>query len=169
VVKSFCLLIFGFWFCSVPWCLGGASPGSEYHGQVTFGGLPVPGATITATQGSKKLSTITDQLGLYSFPDLTDGKWSMEVEMTGFSIIKQDVVMGAKAPAAKWELKLLPLDQIKAQVKSSPGMHVVTAQTAGEKDRGRENRLNSIPPPSEPDRRVSRIRLSSWWFYLGED
>jgi hypothetical protein len=36
-------------------------------------------------------------------------------------------------------------------------------------DRGRENRLNSIPPPSEPDRRVSRIRLSSWWFYLGED
>ena len=27
---------------------------SEYHGQVTFGGLPVPGATITATQGDQK-------------------------------------------------------------------------------------------------------------------
>jgi len=24
--------------------------------------------------------------------------------------------------------------------------------------------LNSAPPPSEPDRRFSRIRLSSWWF-----
>jgi hypothetical protein len=26
-----------------------------------------------------------------------------------------------------------------------------------------------VPPPSEPDRRIIRIRLSSWWFYLGED
>jgi hypothetical protein len=24
--------------------------------------------------------------------------------------------------------------------------------------------LSSIPPPSEPDRQISRIRLSSWWF-----
>jgi hypothetical protein len=25
------------------------------------------------------------------------------------------------------------------------------------------------PPPSEPDRRISRIRLSGQWFYLRED
>src|SRR5207249_4306872 len=30
--------------------------------------------------------------------------------------------------------------------------------------RGRENRLSSVPPPSEPDVRISRIRLSDWWF-----
>jgi len=95
------LLSADFWFlvllCAlVPWWC--TSP-TEHHGQVTFGGLPVPGATITATQGGKKFATSTDQLGLYSFPDLADGKWTMEVEMTGFSIIKQDVVMGAKAPA----------------------------------------------------------------------
>ena len=36
-------------------------------------------------------------------------------------------------------------------------------------DRGREKRLHSNPPPSEPDRRISRIRLSSWWSYLRED
>ncbi len=36
-------------------------------------------------------------------------------------------------------------------------------------DRGRENRLSSVPPPSEPDRRISRIRLSSRWFYLEEE
>jgi hypothetical protein len=29
--------------------------------------------------------------------------------------------------------------------------------------------LVSVPPPSEPDWRISRIRLSSWWFYLQED
>jgi hypothetical protein len=28
-------------------------------------------------------------------------------------------------------------------------------------DRGRESRLSSAPPPSEPDRQISRIRLSS--------
>ena len=36
-------------------------------------------------------------------------------------------------------------------------------------DRGREKRLNSNPPPSEPDWRISRIRLSSRWCYLRED
>jgi hypothetical protein len=35
-------------------------------------------------------------------------------------------------------------------------------------DRGRESVIGA-PPPSEPDRRISRIRLSSWWFYLRED
>jgi hypothetical protein len=32
------------------------------------------------------------------------------------------------------------------------------------KYRGREGRLVSAPPPSKPDRRISRIRLSSRWF-----
>jgi hypothetical protein len=34
-------------------------------------------------------------------------------------------------------------------------------------DRGRE--FLSVPPPSEPDVRISRIRLSGWWYYLLED
>ena len=33
-------------------------------------------------------------------------------------------------------------------------------------DRGRKSRLSPAPPPSEPDVRISRIRLSGWWFYL---
>src|SRR4051812_5734054 len=36
-------------------------------------------------------------------------------------------------------------------------------------DRGRESRLASAPPPSEPYRRISRIRLSGRWSYLEED
>jgi outer membrane receptor protein involved in Fe transport len=96
----------------------GAFPGSEYHGQVTFGGLPVPGATITAVQGDKKLVSVTDQEGLFSFPELTDGTWTIEIEMHGFSAIKQDVLITPDAAVAKWELSMLPLDQIKAEVKS---------------------------------------------------
>ena len=38
--------------------VGLAAP-SEYHGQVTFGGLPVPGATVTATLGAKQPTTAT--------------------------------------------------------------------------------------------------------------
>ena len=98
--------------------LCGVAAAAEYHGQVTFGGFPAPGATVKATQGSKQFATTTDEQGLYSFPDLTDGTWTIEVEMTGFSTLKQDVVIGPNAPAGKWELKLLPLDQIKAEIRS---------------------------------------------------
>ena len=125
----------------MPWCLGGVPPGTEYHGQVTFGGLPAPGATVTATQGGKQLVTITDQQGLYSFPDLADGKWTIEVEMTGFAIIKQEIVIGPNTPAGKWELKLLPLDQIKAQIKSSSGTHIVAGQAKSEQAKPMDSRL----------------------------
>ena len=96
----------------------GAFPALEYHGQVTFGGLPVPGATITAVQGEKKFVSVTDQEGLFSFPELTDGTWAIEVEMQGFSTIKQDVLIAPDTVTAKWELSMLPLDLIKAEVKS---------------------------------------------------
>src|ERR1700761_2012108 len=66
---------------------------SEYRGQVTFGGLPVPGATITATQGSRKLIAISDQQGLYSFADLPDGTWKIEIAMQCFSTIEQTVTI----------------------------------------------------------------------------
>ena len=132
VVKSFCLLIFSFWFFLVPWCLGGAPPGSEYHGQITFGCLPAPGATVTVIQGSKQIVTTTDLQGLYLFPDLTDGKWTIEVEMTGFTTIKQEVAIGPNAPPGKWELKLLSLDQIKVQIKPLTGTHIVGTQAGAE-------------------------------------
>ena len=39
---------------------------------------------------------------------------------------------------------------------------------AGADDRHREKRL-PVPPASKPDGRISRIRLSSRWFYLEEE
>src|ERR1700756_859979 len=62
---------------------------SEYHGQITFGGLPVPGATIRASRDNQKLVAISDQQGSYSFADLADGTWKIEVEMQCFSTIEQ--------------------------------------------------------------------------------
>lgn len=114
-----------------------AAAASEYRGQVTFRGFPVPGATVTATQGDKKFVAVTDEQGLFSFPDLADGTWTIEVKMQGFSTIKQEVSAAPDAGAAKWELSMLPLDQIKAEVKSpaSPGPTVE----------------NAAPPPAESE------------------
>ena len=106
---------------------------SEYHGQVTFGGLPVPGATITATQGEKKVSTVSDQGGLYDFPDLADGPWKIEIEMQCFSTIQAEVTVGANMAAGKWELTLLPLDQLMARTKltQAPPSLPVAVNTPG--------------------------------------
>src|ERR1017187_4846194 len=79
---------------------------AEHHGQVKFGGLPVPGATVTATQGDKKLVAVTDPRGVYSFPDLADGVWTIQVEMLCFATLKQEVGVAPSAPRPEWELKL---------------------------------------------------------------
>ena len=114
-----CLRLICILACSLP-CLTAPrlALASEYHGQVTFGGLPVPGATITATQGNQKLVAISDQQGNYSFADLADGAWKIEVEMQCFSTIEQTVTIAPNMPAAAWELKLLSLDQIMAKAKA---------------------------------------------------
>lgn len=57
---------------------------AEHHGVVMSSGLPVPGATVTATSGDKKFVTTTDENGTYSFPQLADGVWTVTVEMLGF-------------------------------------------------------------------------------------
>src|SRR5579864_4190421 len=80
---------------------------AEQHGRVQFGGLPVPGATVTASQGQKTFVAVTDQQGVYSFPDLPAGSWTMRVEMLCFSAITREVSVAAEAGSIpEFELKL---------------------------------------------------------------
>jgi hypothetical protein len=94
-----------------------ATLASEYHGMVTYQGLPVPGATITVTQAEKKLVTVTDTQGFYSFPSLSDGAANLQVQMTGFSSIEHAITIAPDTALAKWELKQLSLDQIRSELK----------------------------------------------------
>ncbi len=117
-------------------CLAGFGVGVasalEYHGQVTFGGLPVPGAVVTATHGDQKVVAIADPQGLYSFPNLTEGTWTIEVQSTGFATAKQDVTIAPDAAAGAFELKLMTLEQIRAAaspLKVDPSAPVVAAVT----------------------------------------
>ena len=103
---------------------------AEYRGQVRFVGppapvaagetsgppvvLPLPGAIVTATQGDKKLTAVTDQQGVYDFPDLPDGTWQLDVDMIGFNPAKQEATPGSGLPGPVFQLKMMDLDQIQA-------------------------------------------------------
>lgn len=101
------------WLAAGCLCIS-TSLASEYSGQVVFSGLPVPGATVTATHEEKKTVSVTDAQGTYTFADLPDGSWTIRVEMTGFAPLSRQVSIAPNLPAEKWELKLLLLEEMKA-------------------------------------------------------
>src|SRR5437016_5675557 len=68
------VLIFCWALCLL--CCFDLSASAETRGQVAFGGVPVPGATVTASQGEKNFVAITDLMGMYVLPDLTEGMWT---------------------------------------------------------------------------------------------
>ena len=100
--------------CSLACGAANKALASEYRGQVTFGGLPLPGATITATRGEKKLTAISDESGQYRFDDLADGSWKIEVSLQCFATMSAEVAMTSETPPGKWELQLLPVQQLMA-------------------------------------------------------
>ena len=103
---------------------------TEYHGQVFFDGLPVPGATVTVTQGTKRFETVTDLQGLYEFPNLADGPWKIQIEMRGFSTLKSQVTVAPNTPQGSWELKLLGLAQMLAKTPVSQPDQLPSASVA---------------------------------------
>ncbi len=124
-----------------------------------FGGLPLPGATVTAKQDDKSFSAITNLDGLYSFPDLPDGVWTIQVEMPLFSPIEQEVTVGAGAAAAAWDLKLLPADQINALVTPAPRLQVAEAPAPAlaSKNKGK----TAAPAPTNTQTAFQRTDLNA--------
>lgn len=118
---------------------------AEHRGEIKFNGLPVPGATITASRDGQTATAISDAQGQYSFPDLADGAWKVEVEMFGFAKIERDIAVTAKAPAAVWELQILPLDRIKAKIQTLEVNHEEEKSSVAE-----------APPPEPGDDELSQ-------------
>jgi trimeric autotransporter adhesin len=98
----------------------------EHSGQVTFGGLPVPGATVTASAGDRQLITATDEQGVFKFSDVADGLWTIRVEMLGFATVSREVTIAAGV-ASTWTLALKPFDEI---TRGLPPPPAPTAQTS---------------------------------------
>ena len=89
---------------------------SEHHGLVKSGGLPVPGATISATKDGKTVTTTTDANGAYSFANLEDGNWNVQVSMLGFAKAFKEIGIAPQAPSPEWDLKLMTMADFKASI-----------------------------------------------------
>ncbi len=98
--------------------LSGAAVASEYRGRVSFGTIPVPGATVTVSQGTITHSAITDGQGFYFFPDLAEGTWKLAIVLFGFEPLQQDVTISNSASPAGFQLKMLPVEQMLAEAKA---------------------------------------------------
>jgi hypothetical protein len=130
---------------------------SESAGVVKFGGLPLPGATVTASQGGKKIVAVTDADGKYSFADLADGVWTIEVEMLCFESARKEIPVAKDAPPVEWDLKLLPIEQIKAiagpAAPPEPAISVAPPESAKKNAPAFQRtdvKASATPPPSEP-------------------
>jgi hypothetical protein len=99
----------------------------DYSGQVTFAGLPVPGVTITASSGERRLVTVTDEQGLFKLADAGEGVWTIRVEMLAFETITRDVTIEDGSPPSSWTLTLKSFDEVTRRVTPVP-----SAQTGAE-------------------------------------
>ncbi len=97
-------------------------PAAEGHragiaGVVRSAGLPIPGATVTAVQGARRLTTTTDESGRYGFDNVPAGAWTLQVEMIGFSPARREVALGEKTLSVE-----LSLDVHAAQAAARPAV-----------------------------------------------
>jgi len=107
-----------------------APVGTAVNGQVVFNGLAVPGATVTAVQGGKKVVGTTDSLGNFVLTGLADGPCTLTVAMPFFQPASLDVVIPTGATPPKLELKLLSTPQILALAAAAPKVEPAPAVVA---------------------------------------
>src|SRR5437870_6314460 len=123
------------------WITVSALMAAEYHGTVKSGGLPVPGVTITASQGERKAITTTNERGAFSFAELADGTWTIDVEMLGFAKLSREIGVAASVPSTDWELKLLSEDALLAVLQPA-GVAAPTRGVQRPPQRGAFQQLN---------------------------
>jgi len=130
------------------YCLATGLLASEHHGTVTANGLPVPGAAVTAVKGDKKVVTTTDEKGVYSFSNLEDGIWTVEIEMLGFAKASKDIGVDPDAPSPQWELKLQTMEQIRAALAPPPAAPAPATPAAKPAETTTAAATATTPPPS---------------------
>jgi hypothetical protein len=121
---------------------------AEHHGTVQAGGLPVPGASVTVVKGDTKKVTTTDEEGRYSFADLADGVWKLDIEMVGFASISTEVGVAFDSPAAQWTLKFLPPGGIKAPAPAAAAPVTTSAAPAATPDTDAKATASATPAPA---------------------
>src|SRR5215469_9520915 len=113
------------------WLAVSALLASEHHGVVKANGMPIPGATITASEaGQKTQVTTTDDNGAYAFADLPEGIWTITVEMLGFAKLTREIGVASDSPSPTWELKVQSLSDLNAALAAAKNVAPTTAAAA---------------------------------------
>ena len=115
------------------WLAVQALTAADYNGTVRSRGQNVPGATVTAVQGERKLVTVTDDQGAFRFADLPDGAWQIQVDMLGFEPLKRSIVAGASQPAAAWDLQIMTEEALIQRLNQDPQRTAVAPPSLVEK------------------------------------
>jgi len=111
---------------------------ADQAGTVTFAGIAVPGATVIAVQGDRRVTTITDEAGAFAFTGLADGPMTIAVEMTGFAPARVEVGAPLAAAPISVALALRSFEEVAASgqtlranaVEASSPPLTTTAETA---------------------------------------
>jgi hypothetical protein len=101
-------------------------------GSVSAAGQPIPGAVITASRDSQKVSTSTDESGRYVLQVPAAGAWTLEVEMFGFVPGRREVAVGTELAVADWTLELRPREAAAKPPVRPNGFQSVQVSPAGE-------------------------------------
>lgn len=126
---------------------------AQHNGSVRFAGQVVPGATVTATLGDKKLVTATGENGAYAFEELPPGTWLIEVDMFGFKKQEKSLLIEAQPATLDWDLEL----KLRGAPPASPAPAVAIQQpparnrTAAQSRKPGETGYRTLALNSEPE------------------
>ena len=141
-----------FALCTIAWlCSVLPAAAAPYYGRVTYNGMPVPGATITATRDGQKFTAVTNLGGVYQFSNLADGVWKIAVQMQMFSAIHAQVIVGPKTPVSNWKLMPLPMNQLAARARKEANAPAASAVHLT-RPQARHRAEANVPEPPPPTR-----------------
>jgi len=121
------------------------------NGTVVSGGKPIPGATVTATCGTDKISTVTDEAGKFEMGGLTAAPCRFSIAMFGFEATPRDVAPSASP--LSFDLRL----QTRATLSSDASAPAGGAQQAGGRQgfRRQQNPDGSAAAPANNNQAAS--------------
>src|SRR5438067_1468635 len=116
-------------------------------GIVTSGGQPIPGATVTATQGERVLRTLSDERGTFQFTGMGPGTWTIESDMFGFAHMRRDVQVSATPTRIDVALQLQERTPVLQRAGQQGPQGSGQQGTAPAQDIGIVNDAPPAPPP----------------------
>ena len=123
--------------------------GAEHYGYVRSGKKPIPGATVTASMGSYKLVTTTDENGIYVFSIPDKGQWVFTAEMFGFTPAHEELTLVGAASVLDLNLELQAVGIAETPTAgSAPGFQTVDVKEQVDSQAQIEQQVEATATPA---------------------